>query len=272
MHPAVKENTCFRKMTPTTVDKFKMIRRKGVEYYGFIDGKGDLIDTRPGHPTSVAAEIIPKSDCEWHYHPLPVPSVAKIGGLSQEDGKQLKCAIEAEKIRTSIVSEADASIAFLRPWTVPVNGENNARTTSMVATHEGFIEYYLANPKKWSAFREWVDAEYGRSNEVDLQMALGIEGNKIFNKAMEEVYEKRQDFSFCGDRDIWGMVRDRWHALLQERTGMAISKPWAPAGWKPPEPTKEALGMVGKLLKGLSDVVGLTVVVPKGSKVSVFDR
>lgn len=260
---------CFEKVTSQTVEKFRTILKKGVEFYGFLDDEGKMVDVRLGHPTSVEAEIIPKSDCEWHSHPKRVADIGQIAGLTTEQAEQVKCAVDSERLRTSIISDADAFIAFLRPWTVPPNGDQ--RVTSMIAMDEGLLQYYLADAQKWTAFRQEVDAKYGKNTEIDLQTALAIETSKIMNEALDEVYERQQDFSYCGDKKIWENLKQKWHAYLQEKTGLAIDF-WQPPNWKPAEPPKQPLETLGQILKQMLGSVSSLVSMESATKPkSVFN-
>lgn len=195
--------------------KLVQLQRRPREFSGFVD-KDDLNGIQLGSPASVNSDIsIPKKEFDFHTHPTS-PTIPRDYGDKKVTKQEYVCAVQKEIIHSSMISPADAFMALqVRPL-------NNV--PSLMVSEEIVTRYYLKDPGKYDAFKEYtVKKDLGVVNETAIQATLELAFHKIFQEEIDVTYNKNQGFSNCDDKDISKRLKQRWYEFLVG-IGMSIDE------------------------------------------------
>jgi len=198
------------------INALMFLQQRDFEHYGFIkDDK--IIKTKEGDHGSVRIEITPSGEqqCEYHTHPDLPQRPIDLNEFDLTEIEQQECGAEGNRIRRSIISDADAYIqAELRP---PID------LTSLLISNDLITQYILADQKKYAKFVENIIEKYGNEEEINIRKEFHTILTKFYNESKTEIYDKQQNFSFCGQKEIWVKTKQKWHNYLTT-IGMEVTK------------------------------------------------
>jgi hypothetical protein len=239
--PAAVYEPDIKDISQNTINKLIFLQRQWREFSGFIAPNGDLLEVRRGNPHSVSIDIVPDipDNVTWEFHshpytsPPPIllgddPTTSKDETDHEISKRESDCGKLAYYILSRVASPPDVFIALR--WRKRLGIRNITVMQNLL------IEYYLEDMKNWQFFLYWVKKTKGDKKDPDIRKAITGQFIRILNEHMNRVYDGDQNFSQCGNVDIFQGLKDEWYAFLtgEEKYNKAVSvrdpkhKPWPP--------------------------------------------
>ena len=200
----IKKAPTVDELNNKVIDKLKTLQGKRNEYAGYIEGD-DIHQAIIGMPRSVDPDIFPKDPkhkTEFHTH----PSVTLEKGKNQSD-EDFACENEMYKIRENMLSDADVAESLILRY--PQN-MNNLMVSSIAIT-----QYRVTDEIKFKKFKKQVLKEYGDYSERNILISVNRELMKIYYKEHTKMYDEKQKFNSCADKEIWENISRQWNEFVK---------------------------------------------------------
>lgn len=192
-------------LSQKVVNNLILLQRRDIEFDGFIKGD-NLLHVRRGTYDSVESEIIPDGDYDFSFHTHPTTQVGERDyGSKKLNKREFKCSAEKELLASKPLSASDVHHAIHYQKGLP----------SLMVWEHGITLHHLEDEAKWNAFKGKVKQTIGDDKEKDVAAFLEMMSNKIHEEETNRVYDEKQNFSMCGERDVWKRGDERWNEFFK---------------------------------------------------------